>query len=171
MSSQNINLTSYTYAADLPMAFLSDWDASANLYSWYNGINIVDSTGQRVDRCDIWGSICNSTDSIFGNQLSLAVCTLYPDVTRRLDNGTTDQRLTDLGFTSSASSMIALLQEEIPSCLMSYSAIVDPSNKTTTCTPDAMVASNAQLTQQGVLACLDGDLPTMGTTREPRLRR
>ena len=94
----------------------------------YNNSATLELARQSIESCPGWDLTCQNSSQIFTNQTFLGICSLYPNVTGQIGNDHENvSRPKD-------PAIIPAIKSIIPTCLISYCAVIPTCSQTDYCT-------------------------------------
>ena len=114
---------------------------SSDAIAAFNHSATLDAVRNSLASCREWDQICQDPSHMFANPKSLAVCSLYPNLTSTANQ--TSERTT------------SKVESGIPTCLISYCALAPlcSTEATTNCSISSLITSDGHLSSLGVGRC------------------
>ena len=110
--------------------------------------------GRDVKYCNTWSACCTDLQTIFKHAIFLRICSLYPNITSDISSGQLGANWTSAGFNTIDLGLILGLNSQIPSCLISYCALIPGCAATTHCLIANLYASDGNISMAGMNSCI-----------------
>ena len=127
---------------------------SLDVGALFQAFSILDSTQQDIKYCHLWDRLCQNPWHIFENLPLLTVCSLYSNITQQITDGRLGSNWTAAGFSWQNTATIQTTRNVIPTCLISYCALIPECSSRSTCLVNSFYTSSDILSGQGVADCL-----------------
>ena len=132
----------------------SGWaNSSLHIGMLFQQFSIWDSEGRDVKYCNEWSAWCSDLQTVFKDKIFLVVCSLYPNITRDISSGQLSANWTSVGFKPTDLGLIRGLKSQIPSCLISYCALIPGCAETRHCLNNNLYASDGSISVAGMRSC------------------
>lgn len=126
---------------------------SLDVPSLFQTFSVLDFAGQEIRYCPIWGDLCQDPLAIFASPPFLAICSSYDNITQQISHGRLDSNWTAAGFRTQNTGAIQTVDHLIPTCLISYCALVPECSSSSACLADSFYTATGALTGQGIASC------------------
>lgn len=134
-------------------AHLSWVNSSLEIGTLFQNFSVWDSEGKDIKYCNEWSTWCSDLPTIFRADIFLVVCSFYPNITRDISNGQLGANWTSVGFDPSDTALIRGLNSQIPSCLISYCALIPGCAATSQCLNANLYTADGNMSGAGVRTC------------------
>lgn len=124
-------------------------DSSSRIGALFDTSATLELARQNVESCPIWDVVCQNASQIFTNQTLLAVCSLYTNISFGISDG-------QLDGSRFSTAVIRATNSIIPTCLISYCAMIPTCSQTQFCTSSSLHKTTGGLSSQGVGHCWSG---------------
>ncbi len=128
-------------------------NSSLHIDNFFQDFSVLDSEGRDVKYCNEWSAWCSDLRTIFKGSPFLVLCSLYPNITRDISSGQLGANWTSAGFNPSDLGLIHGLNSQIPSCLISYCALIPGCAATTHCLNANLYTSDGSMSDAGIKTC------------------
>ena len=128
-------------------------NSSLDIATFFQHISVWDAEGRDIKYCNEWSAWCSDLSTIFKSGIFLTTCSLYPNVTRDISNGQLSANWTTAGFNPSETGLISGLHSQIPSCLISYCALIPACAATQQCLNANLYTFDGSISGAGIRAC------------------
>ena len=133
--------------------FWTSVNSSSDTSILFQHFSVWDSEGRDIKYCNGWSAWCSDLHTIFKSDISLVVCSLYPNITRLIDNDQLGANWTTVGFNPSDKALIRGLNSQIPSCLIGYCALIPACAATQQCLSTNLYTLDGSISGAGMRAC------------------
>ena len=128
-------------------------NSSLHIGMLFPQFSVWDVEGRDVKYCNTWSAWCGDLQTIFKDTIFLRLCTLYPNITSDISSGQLGANWTSAGFNTTDVGLIRGLNSQIPSCLISYCALIPGCAATTHCLNANLYASDGSISMAGMKSC------------------
>lgn len=115
--------------------------------------SVWDFEGRDVKYCNTWSAWCSDLKTIFKKAIFLRLCSLYPNTTSDISSGQLGANWTSAGFNTTDLALIRGLNSQIPSCLISYCALIAGCASKSHCLNANLYASDGSISMAGMISC------------------
>lgn len=143
---------SYDGEVSWPIYFGST-NSSQDIGTFFQHFSVWDSEGRDIKYCKEWSNWCSDLTTIFKGDVFLLFCSLYPNITRGISNGQLGANWSQAGFNPSDTGLIRGLNSQIPSCLISYCALIPDCAATPHCLNANLYTSDGDISGTGMRTC------------------
>ena len=131
-----------------------NWEnSSLHIGMLFTQISVWDSEGRDVKYCNNWSGWCSDLQTIFKDIVFLRLCSLYRNITSDISSGRLGANWTLAGFNTTDLGLIRGLNSQIPSCLISYCALVPGCTAATHCLNADLYVSDGSISMAGMISC------------------
>ena len=128
-------------------------NSSSHIGMLFPQFSVWDFEGRDVKYCNTWSAWCSDLQTIFKDAIFLRLCSLYPNITSDISTGQLGANWTSAGFNPTDLGLIRELNSQIPSCLISYCALIPGCAATTHCLNANLYASDKSISMAGMKSC------------------
>ncbi len=130
-------------------------NSSLDIGTLFQHFSVWDSEGRDIKYCNEWSTWCSDLQTIFKGDMFLILCSLYPNITRDISDGQLDANWTSAGFNPSDTDLMRELNSQIPSCMISYCALIPTCAATPHCLNANLYTSDGNMSGAGMRTCLN----------------